>query len=154
MNFCRVRRTGTSTLDLADKAHMDVEAEITELKRRVTALETDVQGEQKVSRRLATLENEVKADRELSVRLFHYVREIRDDVTLVRSHAVVTDKRIERLEQRMEGVENSLAAVRADVKDMRSDFNNSRAEFEAFRKQLPSLIAETMREVLRDYRGR
>ena len=109
---------------------MDVEAEITELKRRMTVLE-----------------NEVKADHEFSVKLFIYVREIRDDVALLRSHAVIADKRIERLEERMERLEIELAALRAD-------FNASRSEFAVFREQLPKMIADTMREVLREHRDR
>jgi chromosome segregation ATPase len=116
---------------------MDVEAEIMELKRRMTVLE-----------------NEVKADHEFSVKFFIYVREMRDDVALLRSHAVIADKRIERLEERMERLETSLAALRSDVNELRSEFNASRAEFAAFRKELPGMIAETMREVLREYRGR
>ena len=116
---------------------MNLEAEITELKRRMTMLE-----------------NEVKADHDFSVKLFSYVREMRDDVALLRSHAVVADRRIERLEERMERVETSLAAVRAEVNELRSDFNASHTEFQAFRKELPAMIADTMREVLRDYRAR
>ena len=116
---------------------MDVEAEITELKRRMTVLE-----------------NEVKADHEFSVKLFIYVREIRDDVALLRSHAVIADKRIERLEERMERLETTLAAVRSEVNELRADFNASRSEFAAFRKQLPEMIADTMREVLREHRSR
>jgi chromosome segregation ATPase len=116
---------------------MDVEAEILDLKRRMT-----------------TLENEVKANHDFSVKLFVYIREMRDDIAVIRSHAVITDKRIERLEARMDRVEADLAALRSDVKELRSDLNGLRSEFKAFRKELPGIIADTMREVLRDYRGR
>jgi len=102
---------------------MDVETEIVELKRRVTLLES-----------------EVKADRELPVRLFQYVREMREDIAVLRSHAMVTDGRLGRLEERMDRVESELASLRS--------------EFATFRKELPSIIAETMREVLRDMRSR
>lgn len=60
---------------------MDVEIEIAELKRRMTVLE-----------------NEVEADRELPVRLFSYVREMRDDVAILRSHAVATGKHVEAID--------------------------------------------------------
>jgi hypothetical protein len=93
---------------------MDVEAEITELKRRITVLE-----------------NEVRADHEFSVKVFVYVREMRDDVALLRSHAVVADKRIERLEERVERIEASLGALRMDLNELRSEFNELRSEFAA-----------------------
>jgi chromosome segregation ATPase len=102
---------------------MDVEAEIAELQRRV-----------------AVLEDEVKADRQFSVRMFGYIRELRDDVAVLRSHAMVMDGRVSRLEERMARVESDIAALRA--------------EFTAFRQELPGMIAETMREVLREYRAR
>jgi chromosome segregation ATPase len=123
---------------------MDVEAEITELKRRMTVLE-----------------NEVRADHEFSVKVFVYVREMRDDVALLRSHAVVADKRIERLEERVERIEASLGALRMDLNELRSEFNElrsefaaSRSEFNTFRKEMPGMIADTMREVLREFRSR
>jgi chromosome segregation ATPase len=123
---------------------MDVEAEIISLKRRMTTLET-----------------EVHTNQEFSVRLFSYVRETRDDiavlrsdVALLRTHAVVTDKRIERIEQRMDRVEADLTALKSEVQELRSDLNGLRSEFNTFRKELPGIIADTMREVLRDYRGR
>jgi chromosome segregation ATPase len=102
---------------------MDVEAEIIDLKRRITSLET-----------------EVKSEQQFSVRLFQAIRELRDDVALLRTHSMVLGDRVGRLEERMDRVESELAALRS--------------EFNAFRKELPAMIAETMREVLREYRGR
>lgn len=109
---------------------MDVEAEILDLKRRVT-----------------TLEKEVDVNHDFSVKLFSYIRDMRDDIALVRSHAVVTDKRIQRLEERMDKVEQRLERVEIDLSGLRAEFN-------AFRKELPGMIADTMREVMREYRGR
>jgi chromosome segregation ATPase len=109
---------------------MDVEAEIVELKRRMT-----------------TLENEVTANHDFSVKLFIHIRDMREDIALVRSHAVVTDKRLERLEERMGRVEQRLERVESDLHGLRSEFNT-------FRKELPGMIAETMREVLREHRSR
>jgi chromosome segregation ATPase len=123
---------------------MDVEAEIVELKRRVT-----------------TLENEVKANHDFSVKLFTYVREMRDDISLLREHAVAAGKHAElieeglgRLDKRVDRIEADLAALRNEVKELRSDLSSLRSEFNTFRKELPGMIAETMREVLREYRGR
>ena len=135
----------------AHKVIMDVEAEIVDLKRR-----------------MSTLENEVRTNHEFSVKLFTYVREMRDDIAILRSHAVIADKRVERLEERMERVEGDLAALRSDFKELhsefkelrsefsglRSEFSGLRSEFETFRKELPAMIADTMREVLREFRSR
>jgi hypothetical protein len=54
----------------------------------------------------------------------------------------------------MARVESHLAALKIEVKELRSDLNGLRSEFKDFRKELPGMIAETMREVLRDYRNR
>jgi chromosome segregation ATPase len=135
--FASVDTLVDKSLKTPAKANMDVEAEILDLKRRMTILE-----------------NEVRANRDVSVKLFIHIREMRDDIALIRSHAVVTDKRMERLEQRMDRVEADLTALKTEVKELRTDLNGLRSEFNAFRKELPGMIADTMREVLRDYRGR
>ena len=95
---------------------MDVETEIAELKRRV-----------------AELEGEAKGERQLSRRQFEQIREIRDDLAVLRSHAVTVEMRLDRIEARIGRLES---------------------EFTAFRRELPALIAETMREVLREERGK
>jgi acyl carrier protein phosphodiesterase len=89
---------------------MDVETEIAELKRRV-----------------AELESEAKGERQLSRRQFEQIREIRDDMAVLRSHAVTLDKRLDRMDDRLGRLESAFAAF-------------------------PGLIAETMREVLREDR--
>jgi chromosome segregation ATPase len=116
---------------------MDVEAEIIELKRRI-----------------AVLENEVEADRELPVRLFRYVREMRDDIALLRQHAVAAGKHVETIETRLDRVEQRLDKVEQRLSKVESELTGLRAEFNAFRKELPGMIAEAMREVLREYRSR
>ena len=109
---------------------MDLEAEITELKRRIS-----------------TLENEAKSEQQFSVRLFRLSREMRDDIALLRTHAMVTGDRVGRLEERMDRLEQRLERLETDLSALRT-------EFDSFRRDLPGMIAETMREVLREYRGR
>jgi chromosome segregation ATPase len=116
---------------------MDVEAEIVELKRRMT-----------------TLENEVTANHDFSVKLFIHIRDMREDIALVRSHAVVTDKRLERLEERMARLEHRTEKIDQRLERVESDLHGLRSEFNTFRKELPGMIAETMREVLREHRSR
>ncbi len=116
---------------------MDVEAEILDLKRRVMVLE-----------------NEVGANHDFSVKLFTHMRDMRDDIALIRTHSVVTDKRLERLEARMDRLEQRADKIDQRLERVEADLHGLRSEFNAFRKELPGMIAETMREVLRDYRGR
>jgi chromosome segregation ATPase len=119
------------------KVNMDVEAEILDLKRR-----------------MMILENEVRANHDFSVKLFIHIRDMRDDVALIRTHSVVTDKRLERLEERIDRLEQRVDKMDQRLERVEFDLSGLRSEFSAFRKELPGMIADTMREVLRDYRGR
>ena len=123
---------------------MDVETEIVEIKRRLTAVE-----------------NEVKSEQQFSVRLFNYVREIRDDVAILRSHAMVTDgrtgrveERMDRLEARMDRLEERMARLEQRLQRVEDDLGALRSEFNDFRREFPGMVAEAMREVLREHRMR
>jgi chromosome segregation ATPase len=74
----------------------------------------------------------------LNSRTFEMLSEVRDDVALLRRHAIATDARLEKMDARLEKVESRLTKLD----------NN----FTAFQRDLPSLIANTMREVLRERR--
>ena len=126
------------------KVNMDVQAEILDLKRRVTALE-----------------NEVQSNHDFSVKIFTYVREVRDDIALLREHAVATGKRVEhmdlrldQLERRMDKLDQRVGRMEQRLERVENDVAALRSEFNVFRKELPGMIADTMREVLRDYRSR
>ncbi len=88
---------------------MNVGAQIADLTRRVAALETEAQGQQRYNARLPGM-----------------LTELRDDVAILRSHAVGLGQRFDALE----------AKVTAEIGGLRRD--------------LPGIIAETMREVLRE----
>ncbi len=88
---------------------MDVEAQIADLTHRVTALEAEAQGQQRYNARILGM-----------------LTELRDDVAILRSHAVGLGQRFDALE----------AKVTAEIGSLRRD--------------LPGIIAETMREVLRE----
>lgn len=95
---------------------MNVEAQIADLTRRVTALEADSQGQQRYNARLL----------EMAI-------ELRDDVSVLRRHSVALGQRFDALETRFNSLE---ARVTAEIAGLRRD--------------LPGMIAETMREVLRE----
>jgi uncharacterized coiled-coil protein SlyX len=88
---------------------MDVAAQIADLTRRVAALEVEAQGQQRYNARILGM-----------------LTELRDDVAILRSHAVGLGQRFDALE----------AKVVAEIGGLRRD--------------LPGIVAETMREVLRE----
>ena len=88
---------------------MDVAAQIADLTRRVAALEAEAQGQQRYNARSLGM-----------------LTELRDDVAILRSHAVGLGQRFDALE----------AKVAVEISGLRRD--------------LPGIIAQTMREVLRE----
>ncbi len=101
---------------------MDVEAQIADLDRRVSALEKTAKGQERHNARVTEL-----------------LTELKEDVALLRRHAISSGQKIEQLEARVAAVETGLEGVRADVKGLRADIT-----------ALPGFLAETMREVLRE----
>ncbi len=98
-------------------------ATLDDLERRVTALESEILGEQRLSRRL-----------------FEFISELRDDVALLRKHAMSSGEfvqaeleqvksRLGRLEDRVGGVEAQISALRRDIPGIVGD-----AVREAFRE--------------------
>ncbi len=106
---------------------MDVEAQIADLTRRVTALETEAQGQQRYNARILGM-----------------LTELRDDVAILRSHAVGLGQGFDALEGK----------VAAEIGGLRRRFDaleaKVTAEIGGLRRDLPGIIAETMREVLRE----
>ena len=106
---------------------MDVEAQIADLTRRVAALETEAQGQQRYNARILGM-----------------LTELRDDVAILRSHAVGLGQRFDALE----------AKVTAETGGLRRRFDalegKVTAEIGGLRRDLPGIIAGTMREVLRE----
>ena len=106
---------------------MDVEVQIADLTRRVTALETEAQGQQRYNARILGM-----------------LTELRDDVAILRSHAVGLGQRFDGLEEKVTaeigGLCRRFDALEAKVA----------AEIGGLRRDLPGIIAGTMREVLRE----
>lgn len=95
---------------------MDVEAQVASLTSRVSALEAEVQGQQRYNSRI-----------------FGMIAELRDDVAILRSHAVGLGQRFDALEAKFSSLETKVTT-----------------EIGGLRRDLPGIIAETMREVLRE----
>jgi uncharacterized coiled-coil protein SlyX len=112
---------------------MNVEAQIADLDRRVAALEKTAKAQDRHNARVAEL-----------------LTELKEDVALLRRHAISTGQKVEELEVRLAAVEAGLEGVRGDLASVRGDLASVRADVAALRRDLPGIIAETMREVLRE----
>jgi uncharacterized coiled-coil protein SlyX len=112
---------------------MNVETQIADLDRRVSALEKTAKGQERHNARVTEL-----------------LTELKEDVALLRRHAISTGQKVEELEVRLAAVEAGLEGVRSDITGVRGDIGGVRAELAALRRDLPGMIADTLREVLRE----
>ncbi len=105
---------------------MDVEAQIADLTRRVTALEKAANGQERHNERVTEL-----------------LTELKEDVALLRRHAISTGQKVEEMDARM-------GALEARMEKLEAGLEGVRADIAGLRRDLPSIIADTMREVLRE----
>lgn len=87
-------------------------ADILDLERRVAALEAESQGQQR-----------------LNTRTFELLGEVRDDVAVLRRHAVALGAKMDELDGRLS------------------------TEVAALRRDLPGIMADAVREVLKEAKG-
>ncbi|MFZ1109031.1 MAG: hypothetical protein WAN43_11900 [Rhodomicrobium sp.] len=121
---------------------MDVEAQIADLNRRVSALEKSA-----------------KAQDSHNARVTELLTELKEDVALLRRHAISTGQKVEEIDKRLGALEARMEKleVRMDKFEVRMDrleagLEGVRADIAGLRRDLPGIIAETMREVLRERR--
>ena len=115
---------------------MDVEAQIADLTCRVSALENTAKGQDRHNSRVTEL-----------------LAELKEDVALLRRHAISTGQKVEDMDTRLGAVEGRLGKVEASLEGVRADIAALRrdlADVTGLRRDLPGIIAETMREVLRE----
>ena len=112
---------------------MDVEAQVADLTRRVTALEKTASGQERHNARVTEI-----------------LTELKEDVALLRRHAISTGRKVEEMDARLGAVELRLTAVEAGLEGVRADIGGLKADIAGLRRDLPGIIAETMREVLRE----
>ena len=72
---------------------------------------------------------------------------MRDDVAMLRSHAVGLGQRFDALEAKFGSLEAKVGSLEAKVGSLEA---KSPAEIGGLRRDLPGIVAETMREVLRE----
>ncbi len=123
---------------------MDVEAQITDLTRRVSALEKTAKEQDRHNARVTDL-----------------LTELKEDVALLRRHAISTGQKVEEMDARLGSLEGRMRKVedrleKVEVRLEKVEVRLERVEerlsgIETYlRRDLPGIIAETMREVLRE----
>jgi chromosome segregation ATPase len=123
---------------------MDVAAQIADLDRRVAALENAARGQERYNGRVTEL-----------------LTELKEDAALLRRHAISTGRKVEEMEGRLASLEARVEKVEARLQKVEVRLEKVEARLEKvevrltdietyLRRDLPAIIAETMREVLRE----
>jgi archaellum component FlaC len=93
----------------------------------------------RVETRLEFVAQEVDGEKLLSRYTLQQSRKNGDDLAILKTRAERVEERVEKLEQKVDRVETELRALRSD--------------FNASQEKLPGIIADVMREVLRENRS-
>src|SRR3954453_22174693 len=89
-----------------------------------------------LERRVAALEQEVEGEKVVSRYILDQTRRNGDDLAAIRSRLDRIEARLDRHDARFERFEGERQSLRMELRSLRSD--------------LPQIVAETMREVLRE----
>ena len=90
-------------------------------------------GVKELEARVAVLEGEVQGEKIVTRYILEQTRRNGDDLAAVKSRLDRVESRLDRLEQKLDALGNA---------------------FDSFRRDLPKIIGQTMREVLRERDGR
>ncbi len=107
---------------------MDVAAQIADLTRRVAALEAEAQGQQRYN-----------------VRILGMLTELRDDVAILRSHAVGLGQRFDALEAKVGSLDAKVGSLDAKFDALEAKVS---ADISGLRRDLPGIVADAMRDAL------
>lgn len=111
-------------------------ADLAELEQRVKALESDARGEAGLTRRA-----------------FEHINEIRDDIAVLRKHAATSGDALDQLKARVDRLDGDLREVKSELRDLKEHVIRFEGQFNAFRREYAGVVAETMREVLKERSG-
>ena len=90
--------------------------------------------------RVSTVEHEVDGEKMLSRYILTQARQNGDDLAALKT-------RVDRVEAKVDRIETVVGSLR-------KEFSLMRMEFSTMKEALPSIVADAMREVLRESRGR
>ena len=90
--------------------------------------------------RVAALEQEVEGEKVVTRYILEQVRRNGDDLAALRTRADRSERRLDGIEARLDRIEGRLDRIESELHSLRRD--------------LPAMIADTMREVLRERDGK
>ncbi|NNM72172.1 hypothetical protein [Enterovirga aerilata] len=93
-------------------------------------------GQGTLERRVTTLEQEPEGGKLVTRHILEQTRRNGDDIAAIRTQ-------LARMEARQDRTDAEIRAIRSDVAGLKNDM-------ESLRSELPGMVAETMREVLRE----
>ena len=96
-----------------------------------------------LEKRVSAVEQEVEGEKLVTRHILEQTRRNSDDLVAIRSQ-------LTRMEHRQDRVDADIRAVRSDIAALRTDLTALRTDVTGLVKNLPTMIAETMREVLRE----
>lgn len=96
-----------------------------------------------VQDRVEFVAQEVEGEKLLSRYILQQARQNGDDLAALRTRAGRVEEKVDRLEHKVDRLEVEMRELRSDLKGLRDEFRSSQSE-------LPGMIAEVMREVLRE----
>jgi chromosome segregation ATPase len=102
----------------------------------MTAPDVTRQDLKRVEDRVEFVAQEVDGEKLLSRYILKQARQNGDDLAAVKT-------RVDRIEEKVDRLEHKVDRLETDLRGLRSDFNSSQ-------EKLPGIIAEVMREVLRE----
>jgi phage shock protein A len=99
----------------------------------------------RVEDRMAFVAQEVDGEKLLSRYILQQARQNGDDLAALKTRVGRVEEKVDRLEQKVDQLETGIRELRTDLTALREEFRTSQSE-------LPGMIAEVMREVLREER--
>jgi SMC interacting uncharacterized protein involved in chromosome segregation len=100
----------------------------------------------RVETRVEYVAQEVEGEKMLSRYILQQARRNGDDLAILKGRTERMEAKADKLEGKMDKLEGRVEKIEAELRALRSDFNTSQTK-------LPGMIAEVMREVLRESRG-
>ncbi len=89
-----------------------------------------------LERRVTTLEQEVEGEKLVTRHILEQTRRNADDLAVIKARLVAHDRRFDSHDARFDRLEG-------EIRGLKTDFAN-------LRRDLPAMVAETLREVLRE----
>ena len=99
----------------------------------------------RVEDRVEFVAQEVDGEKLLSRYILKQARQNGDDLVAVKT-------RVDRIEEKVDRLETKVDRLETEMRGLKSDLNGLRSEFNSSQEKLPGMIAEVMREVLRETR--